>query len=152
MSVLSFTCDIFAAEKYGIWRERTEITESYEELVTGAVLSAEWPDGVWCSGHTKVAPGGPPILTLSPRLTPKLEFWMGKGTRSLLQRPLPPSLQPFPSRGGHCPNASTSHLGLAKPVLTVGGGGRRHTQRQEHSPLTGTQWPEDWLADWARYR
>ncbi|KAI3367682.1 hypothetical protein L3Q82_026521, partial [Scortum barcoo] len=37
------------------------------------------------------------------------------------------------------------------PSLSLLSGGRRDTQRREHSPLTGTQWPKDWLADWARF-
>lgn len=67
---------------------------------------------------------------------------------------------PSTSCRGRCPNVSRSHLGLAKPVPTDGGGGeegmvggRRHDKRRgERSPLTGTQWPKDWTADWARYR
>ena len=95
----------------------------------------------------KGGPRGPPVLTPSPLLTPELEIWLGKGTSSL---PLaccggrsPPSRPPLPSCSGQCPNASTSHLGLAKPVPTVGGAGvtrsveSTHPWREHNGPRTG---------------
>lgn len=91
--------------------------------------SLQWPDGTWCSGHTKVAPRGPPILPPAPFLAPELGIWLGKRTRSLplaccgghLPLQTTPSHRPLPSCSGQCPNASMSHLGLAKPVPTVRG-------------------------------
>lgn len=132
ISVLSFTCDIFA-EQYDTseWEYEAERTKNYEAtcfLKTG--LSRHCPLcrvtrwSLMLRAH-KGGPWGPPILTPSPLLIPKLELWMGKGISSL---PLaccgdhfPPSRSPLPSCSGQCPNASTSHLGLAKPVPTVGG-------------------------------
>lgn len=94
--------------------------------------------------------------TLTPH--PWLERCLGKRTSSLpcacwggYNTHNPSSHLPLPSCSGWCPNASTSHLGLPKPVLTVGvrvGGG----QHGEHSPLTVTPWSKDWLVDWLRFR
>lgn len=73
-----------------------------------------------------MAPGG--LITSPPH--PELEHWLGKGTRSPpyacwggFNTHNPSSHLPLPSCSGWCPNASTSHLGLPKPVLTVVGGG-----------------------------
>lgn len=115
------------------WAERTKNYEatlfSKSRLVTNTVLFAERPDGAWCSGHTKVAPGG---LPSSPPHPPSPLNWnsdWAKGpvlcllpaVEAIPPLPNPPSRLPLPSCSGHCPNASTSHLGLAKPVPTVGG-------------------------------
>lgn len=44
----------------------------------------------------------------------------------------PPTRLPCPSCSGQCPNASTSHLGLAKPVPTAGGEGVTRTAESTH--------------------
>lgn len=61
---------------------------SESTLVTDAVLAAEWPDGGWCSGHMKVASGGPPILTPSPL------NWSSGCTKGPVAPFLPPQKSP----------------------------------------------------------
>lgn len=109
-------------------------------------------------GAHKGGPWRPCTLTPSPFLTLELEHRLGKATSSPpcacwvgwgggFNTHNPSSHLPLPSCSGWCPNASTSHLGLPKPVLTAEGG-----RRGEHSPLTVTPRSKDWLVDWLRYR
>lgn len=133
---------------YSVWifnpaalHEHTKHCFLFFKLVT-TVLSAEsrWKMKLRTS---KDGPWRP--YTLTPH--PELEHWLGKGTRSPpyacwggFNTHNPSSHLPLPSCSGWCPNASTSHLGLPKPVLTVVVGGYG-----EHSPLTVTLWSKDWL-------
>lgn len=110
------------------WTYKTLFPFLKKKLVT-TVLSAEsrWKLKLRTS---KDGPWRP--YTLTPH--PELEHWLGKGTRSPpyscwggFNTHNPSSHIPLPSCSGWRPNASTSHLGLPKPVLTGVGGSMEST-------------------------
>lgn len=81
------------------------------------------------TGGTRRCPWRPCTLTPSPFVTPEVEQRLGKETSSPpcacwggFNAHNPSSHLPLPSCSGWCLNASTSHLGLPKPVLTAEGG------------------------------
>lgn len=65
-------------------------------------------------------------------------LWGGYNTHN------PSSHLPLPSCSGWCPNASTSHLGLPKPVLTVGGAAWRALTLDGNTVVQGLA---GWLAE-----
>lgn len=145
------------------WTEWTRSCKAYlsceGSLVTDTALSAERPDGAWCSGHIKAAPWGtsnPSPHPFSPR---NRDSDWARGPVLCLSSifeatssPKYPSCLPLASCSGHCPNASTSHLGLAKPDPTVRGAGMTCSAQSTHPWQKHNGTRTGWLADCTGYR
>ncbi len=134
------------------WAQRTKIFGvilSKNRLVTNTFLCAEWPDGAWCSGHTKVAPGGLPSTPHTPS-----HPWTGAlaGQRDrfsvacLLWRPLPPqtSLPSTPSllqrtvpKCQHVPPGPSQACPFCRGAGVTRSVESTHPWREHNGPRTG---------------
>lgn len=122
--------------------------KNYEStlLVTNTVLSAEWPDGAWCSGHTKVAPGGLPSSPLTPphpwtgdlpgqrdQFSASCLLWRPlsplPSTPSLLQRTVPKCQHVPPGPSQACPYCRGA--GVTRSIEST------HPWREHNGPRTG---------------